>query len=106
MIGRTPRTFLGAIALSLLTSTAFAHDSWISRGGFRGPENGEWCCGAQDCFVVPAASVKTGHAGFELYGAAEVVPYKEALPSVDGQYWRCHRPNGTRRCFFAPVTAF
>ncbi|MBX2806083.1 MAG: hypothetical protein KTR19_08930 [Hyphomicrobiales bacterium] len=106
MIGRTSRTILGAVALTFFTSTAFAHDSWISRGGFRGPQNGEWCCGASDCFVVPSSSVKTGEGGFELYNATEVVPYKEALPSVDGQYWRCHRPNGTRRCFFAPITAF
>jgi hypothetical protein len=97
---------LAAVVLFGASSAAFAHDSWISRGGFRGPQNGEWCCGAIDCFVVPASSVKTGNAGFELNGAAEVVPYKEALPSVDGQYWRCHRPDGTRRCFFAPITAF
>ena len=100
------RTVLIVAASLLVTSKAFGHDSWISRGGFRGPQNGEWCCGAQDCFVVPAPSVKPGNTGFELYGAAEVVPYKEVLPSVDGQYWRCQRPNGTRRCFFAPVTAF
>jgi hypothetical protein len=106
MIGRTSRLLLGALALGIASSTAFAHDSWISRGGFRGPANGEWCCGAQDCFVVPSSAVKTGQIGFELFSAKEVVPYKEALPSVDGQYWRCQRPNGTRRCFFAPVTAF
>ncbi len=27
---------------------ADAHDSWISRGGYRNPA-GEWCCGATDC---------------------------------------------------------
>lgn len=97
---------LAALALFSFTSTVYAHDNWISRGGFRGPQNGEWCCGAVDCFVVPASSVKVGGAGFEVEPTKETVPYKEALPSVDGQYWRCHRPNGTRRCFFAPISAF
>lgn len=108
MNGQTSRTFLGAIALILFASTAIAvaHDHWINRGGFRGPQNGEWCCGTQDCFVVPYSAVKLGNAGFELFGAVEVVPYTEVLPSADGQYWRCQRPNGTRRCFFAPITAF
>jgi hypothetical protein len=32
----------------------------------------------------------------------EVVPYSQSLPSPDGSYWRCKRPDGTNRCFFAP----
>ena len=32
----------------------------------------------------------------------EVVPYSHSLPSPDGAYWRCKRPDGTYRCFFAP----
>ena len=32
----------------------------------------------------------------------EVVPFTEAQPSPDGSYVRCHRPDGSRRCFFAP----
>jgi hypothetical protein len=109
MTGQTSRMLLAVIATLSLTSfasAAYAHDSWISRGGFRGPQNGEWCCGASDCAVVPSSAVKIGGAGFELTPTSETVPYKEALPSVDGQYWRCHRPNGTRRCFFAPISAF
>jgi len=106
MIGRTSRALIAAAAIFSTTSIALAHDSWISRGGFRGPQNNEWCCGANDCFVVPSSSVRPGNAGFELSPLQEVIPYKEALPSADGQYWRCHRPDGTRRCFFAPVTAF
>lgn len=107
MIGRTSLTLLAATAVFLISSiTAFAHDSWISRGQFRGPQNGEWCCGVNDCFVVPSAQVKVGNQGFVLSGTKETVPYNEVLPSADGQYWRCHRPNGSRRCFFAPITAF
>jgi hypothetical protein len=107
MIGQTSLiAALAALSLTAFSSQLLAHDSWISRGGFRGPMNGEWCCGASDCFVVPATAVKTSGGGFELAPTQEVVPYKEALPSVDGQYWRCQRPNGTRRCFFAPISAF
>ena len=32
----------------------------------------------------------------------EVIPYSQALPSPDGSYWQCKRPDGTPRCFFAP----
>jgi hypothetical protein len=32
----------------------------------------------------------------------EVVPYSQSLPSPDGSYWRCKRPDGSPRCFFAP----
>ena len=39
--------------------------------------------------------------GYELAGG-ELVPFGEAQPSPDGAYWRCQRPDGSRRCFFAP----
>jgi hypothetical protein len=32
----------------------------------------------------------------------ESVPFAEAQPSPDGEFWRCKRPDGSRRCFFAP----
>ena len=31
-----------------------------------------------------------------------MLPYSQSLPSPDGAYWRCKRPDGTPRCFFAP----
>ena len=110
------------LVLSLLGSAALAHDVWISRGSYRNP-TGEWCCGAEDCGVVPPGAVKAGTGGYSLrgnvtYGEAvtgnaadgpthqepvnEVVPYSQSLPSPDGAYWRCNRPDGTPRCFFAP----
>jgi hypothetical protein len=95
------------ILVALLSVTpAFAHDSWISRGGFRGPKNGEWCCGANDCFVVTAQSVRVNGTGYVLSQTKETVPYEETIPSIDGQYWRCQRPDGSRRCFFAPMMGF
>ena len=88
---------LPALAFS---TTTMAHDSWISRGGLKNGA-GEWCCGEGDCFVVPGKEISFTAAGYKLSGA-ELVPYSEAQPSPDGAYWRCKRPDGTRRCFFAP----
>jgi hypothetical protein len=33
----------------------------------------------------------------------EAIPFSEAQPSLDGEFWRCRRPDGSRRCFFAPT---
>ena len=82
------------------TTVSLAHDSWISRGGLRNPA-GEWCCGEGDCFIVPGHNVTMNGSGYTLFGS-EAVPYSEAQPSPDGAYWRCKRPDGSRRCFFAP----
>lgn len=94
---------------------ALAHDSWISRGGLRNAA-GEWCCGAGDCFELSAEQVRTGRGGYVIGGKSvvagkdkiftEIVPYSESQPSPDGQFWRCQRPDGSRRCFFSPPNSF
>lgn len=110
------------LCYSAFAQQAFAHDAPISRGGYKNLA-GEWCCGAGDCGVVAAANVKAGSGGYSLRGPVvygesatgnasdgptwkedvnEVVPYSKALPSPDGAYWRCKRPDGSPRCFFAP----
>lgn len=89
-----------AVALVALSIPALAHDSWISRGGLRNTA-GEWCCGEGDCFVVPDDQVHVTSGGYILFNK-EVVPHSEVLPSQDKSYWRCKRPDGVRRCFFAP----
>jgi hypothetical protein len=97
-----------ALSLSLtfanlaLVSAAFAHDSWISRAGLRNAA-GEWCCGEGDCFVESA--VRETEGGYQL-ASGEIVPYSEAQPSPDGIFWRCKRPDGSRRCFFAPPPSY
>lgn len=92
---------------------AMAHDSWISRGGLRNSA-GEWCCGDNDCQVIPSRRVTVTQDGYVIWpepgihergssgAVSEVIPFSEAPPSPDGMFWRCHRPDGTRRCFFAP----
>jgi len=110
------------LALSLFGFAASAHDVWINRGTYKNPA-GEWCCGAEDCGVVAPGAVKAGVGGYSLRGPVtygqgvtgnaedgptrqeninELVPYSQSLPSPDGAYWRCKRPDGTPRCFFAP----
>lgn len=89
--------FFTAIPLS-----AFAHESWISRGQFKNAAN-EWCCGDIDCVMIPEEHVHPNGVGYDLIlDRAETVPYSETLPSQDGRFWRCHRSDGSRRCFFAP----
>lgn len=117
------RTQICAMFILTLSSTAvLAHDVWISRGAYRNPA-GEWCCGAEDCGVVAPGAVKAGSGGYSIAGPVtygvgvtgnaadgpthqekvnEIVPYNQSLPSPDGAYWRCKRPDGSPRCFFAP----
>ena len=88
------------ILLLLLVTPALAHDSWINRGGYKSPDGKEFCCGEGDCFMVEP--VRTTASGYLILVTGETVPFSEALPSPDGKYWRCRKPDGSRRCFFAP----
>jgi hypothetical protein len=120
-----PRTLMRSVFAATLTlcgSAALAHDIWINRGSYRNPA-GEWCCGAEDCGVVNPKAVHATSGGYSIVGAVtygeaitgnaadgptvtqnvnETIPYSQALPSPDGAYWRCKRPDGSPRCFFAP----
>jgi len=89
-----------AVVTMSIAGSAQAHDSWISRGALRNAA-GEWCCGDGDCFVVPSDQVSMGANSYTIYGH-ETVPFTETQPSPDGAFWRCKRPDGSRRCFFAP----
>ncbi len=100
MLRYLTRTALVLIPTLLVASLALAHDSWISRGALKNSA-GEWCCGEGDCFVVPRESISMNGSGYMLFGF-ELVLFNEAQPSPDGAFWRCKRPDNTRRCFFAP----
>ena len=113
------RAFIAAIAAVILTLPARADgpgpsgfdppaphehaagEDWIMKGGHRNAA-GEWCCGEGDCFVVPLVATVTSPAPGYRLPDGEFVPQHEAQPSPDGQFWRCRRPDGSRRCFFAP----
>ena len=75
---------------------------WINHGQKRNAA-GEWCCGEGDCFEIQPVRVTA--AGYYLPQTGETVPFAEAQPSPDGKFWRCKRPDGSRRCFFAPPPA-
>ena len=100
MFGYYLRLALAFASFLLVAADTAAHDSWISRGGLRNGA-GECCCGEGGCFVIPSQSVRLGADGYHLF-EVETVPFAEAQPSPDGAFWRCKRPDGSRRCFFAP----
>jgi hypothetical protein len=101
------------LAALAIATPLLAHDSWISRGGHRNTA-GEWCCGEGDCAMLDPKSVTLTSTGYVVSGWGTIegngrrefyhegVPEPEAQPSLDGAFWRCKRPDGTRRCFFAP----
>ena len=113
---------LGAALIALAPALAHGPADWIMQGQHKNTA-GEWCCGEADCFVVTGvATVTTPAPGYRLKGSIgedgrerpddkdgrerpddnEFIPQSEAQPSPDGQFWRCKRPDGSRRCFFAP----
>lgn len=92
---------LAGIAVFSSALPAGAHDFWINHSGYKSPTDGSHCCGQNDCKLIPEADVKITQSGYEL-STGEVVPFSEAQQSEDRDYWRCHRYDGSRRCFFAP----
>jgi hypothetical protein len=95
---------VGVAALAALATLgmAVAHGpaEWINQGGYRNAA-GELCCGERDCFAVPVTDVSVTSGGYFVRSKHETVPFSEALPSPDGNFWRCEW-GGTRKCFFAP----
>jgi hypothetical protein len=99
---RLVRRALFAVAVSATgPASSLAHDHWINHGGYASPRDGIPCCGDDDCFLVPEESVRITAQGYALR-SGEQIPFREALVSEDGRYWRCQRSDGSRRCFFAP----
>jgi hypothetical protein len=62
---------------------------------------GELCCGERDCFELSGEDISITEAGYFVKSIRETVRFSEALPSPDGNYWRCQW-GGSRKCFFAP----
>jgi hypothetical protein len=89
------------VVATVLSGAVLAHDHWINSGAYRSPLDQSRCCGDNDCFVVIETDVRVD-GGAYILATGERIPAKEALVSEDGQYWRCKRPDGSRRCFFAP----
>lgn len=96
-MSRLPSRSLLVLFISLLSSSAVAHDSWINSGGYKNAA-GEWCCGDYDCKSY--TKIKSDAKGWIIEG--EMVPFDEAMPVAppDGQLTICRRSDGTRRCVF------
>ncbi len=96
------RVSLAAVLVAATLTLASAHGpaEWIQRGGYKNAA-GELCCGERDCFELASSDVTVTSAGYFVHSTRETVPFSEALPSPDGQYWRCQW-GGARKCFFAP----
>lgn len=111
------------LALFALFAVARAHNNaqWIADGGYRNAA-GELCCGVVDCGEYVGGSIVAREDGYHVqatfavgtrsdntdfsftFDLQEVVPYSQALPSPDSNYWAC-RWGGERKCFFAPPPA-
>jgi hypothetical protein len=100
MFGCLVRLWLVVVGFVLLVLDSYAHDIWINLQQQRNAA-GEWCCGEGDCFIIPSDKVRMTGDGYVLF-ESEKIPFSEAQPSPDGAFWRCKRPDGSRRCFFAP----
>jgi hypothetical protein len=115
------RIGLAALAATALLAPALSHERAIDRGGDGVPatptsrgaprnDSGEGCCDMRDCAIVPTRDVIAEGQWYTLLirdrnGAPDIwetIPLAEARPSSDGDYRRCARADGSRRCFFAP----
>jgi len=92
---------LSAAFLLAAAGAAMPHGDaqWIQNGNYRA-SSGELCCGPIDCGPIPAQEVQNVKDGYIVRGFH--VPFSQAMPSTDGQYWGCTKPGGIR-CFFAPL---
>lgn len=90
------------LLLALSAMPAGAHDFWINHGNYKSPIDGSHCCGDNDCFMVGREDVSATPGGWLIKSLHETIPYSEAQTSEDGEFWRCKRYDGSRRCFFAP----
>ncbi len=91
------------VGLTLMIPLALSHDDadWIRQNSLRS-KIGEFCCGEGDCKKLAPNDVSHVAGGYLIISTNEFVPQRDAMPVSPDGYWRCHRPDGTRRCFFVP----
>ena len=92
------RLALAFVTFVLVIPTLLPTTAGFHRGGHRNAA-GEWCCGDGDCFVIPKERIMMTGEGYviiqgPLAGVGpqqyEAVPFSEAQPSPDGEFWRCN----------------
>ena len=102
------RLLPAALAATALLAPALAHERAIDRAGPR--DAADECCETRDCAIVRKRDVIAEGQWYTLLvrdrnGAPDIwetIPFSEVQPSPDGEYRRCARADGSRRCFFAP----
>lgn len=108
------RTFALVISVLLIavifamSTGAFGHGiaSWIMEKGYVDPVSGLDCCGEKDCKPLPGDQVKITPGGYFIVPTGETIPESRALPSKDGQFWRCTVlgvDGNVTRCFFRGI---
>ena|ERR671934_1563400 len=106
------RLLLAALAATAVLAPALALERAIDRAGHRAAA-GDGCCEMRDCAIVRKRDVIAEGQWYTLLvrdrnGAPDIwetIPLAEARPSPDGEYRRCARADGSRRCFFAPPSS-
>lgn len=93
-------------ALLFISFFVLIHDDadWIRKQNKIDPRSQLYCCGPGDCEKVQI-TIPYG-LGYLLPSFNEIVPAEEVQPSSDGNFWRCKKPDGSRRCFFAPYEGY
>ena len=88
-IGGVTRLTLAALAVTATLSLASAHGpaSGSNAAATRTPPR--TLLRQRDCFELASSDVSVTAAGYFVHSTKETVPFSEALPSPDGNYWRC-----------------
>lgn len=71
---------------------------------------GVHCCSENDCSAFPEHEVEVTWEGYKL-STGEVIPHEKVYitppeHAAKSLYWRCHRSDGSTRCFWAPSGGF
>lgn len=98
------RLILAFSAVAAAICGARSHEPY---GTLRHPITKDLCCNGEDCAWIAPERVKAVVGGYDVVhvsGKRSFMPYREALPSWDGQYHACFWPNPeTLRCLVAPI---
>jgi hypothetical protein len=87
----------------VIATPAHAHDSWVSKNQLKNGA-GEWCCGDYDCKALnyTPTAIKGGY----LLENDEAVREGDVMRVSPEGWVVCRRPDGSRRCVFAPMQSW
>lgn len=76
--------------------------AWIGEKRLINPVGGEWCCNEHDCSPLAVKPDIKGDVAW-LHSTSEAIPVRTIVwRSMDGQWWRCRRLDGSTRCLIGP----